>query len=159
MKKIYLLLDLLFVVIISSSCSKEYGPYEYDPEVNFTESKILLKETDKNGLFKVFIYNNMKKVLDAKVSIEGSPIVETGSDSAVYGTDFIVSPAPSVNIDNKLLWELSNFEKDSILFTIIPIHNQLSSKIHKYQLAIKSVSKGLSIGGQSDLTLQFNNVD
>lgn len=153
--KNYLLIFLLCSIVFA--CSKDYGPYSYEPSVNITKTSINLSETDESTPFNVFIYNNIG-LSNVNVLIEGEPVIETGSEAAVYGTDFTITPAPVVS-DNKLTWELSQFNNDSVNFVVTPIHNKQSIENHKYQLNIKSISSGLAMGGQSTLKLSFNNID
>lgn len=158
MKHLRIYLSIFILGVIACSCSKEYGSYEYAPAINLTKTNIALSETDAATAFNVFIYNNAAKYSDVRIVVEGEPVVETGSEAAVYGTDFTISPAPVV-ADNKLTWELTQFDNDTVRFLLTPIHNKQSIENHKYQLKIKSVSEGMAMGGQSSLKLAFNNVD
>lgn len=158
MKTISIISVTLFLLVILTSCEKEYGPYTYVPTANFTETNITLKESDNSQSFSLFLYGS-KTPNNTNVTLEGSPLIETGSIGAKYEEDFIITPAPQI-IENKLTWNLTDFSDEStITFEVTPVHNKKSIEIHKYTMEIRSVSNNISIGNQSLIKFTFNNVD
>ncbi|MDD3078732.1 MAG: hypothetical protein PHH37_06480 [Paludibacter sp.] len=159
MKNTFKYLVLLCCLILNFSCAKEYGPYEYAPTANFMETYISLKETDEAINFKLFMYNRIDKS-QISVTISGDSVVETGSEGAVYGTDFTISPEPTEVDSNHLSWTLNELEDlDTVTFVLTPLHNPYSIENRKFLFTIESTEGNLKVGGQSSLKLTLNNVD
>jgi len=148
-----LVISALFILV---SCDKIYGPYQYEPTVNFDTSQISINENGIAVTRKIFVHNNIG-LKDGKAYVKINGVAETGFDSAAYNVDYTIEPTPQ-ELNGNLFWDLSQLS-DTFSFSIHPIQNKKSIEAHKIKMQITSTAGGMAVGGQSILYTTITNID
>lgn len=155
-QKLRLCLLIISTLSILVSCDKIYGPYQYEPTVNFDTTQISINENGIAVTRKIFVHNNIG-LKDGKAYVKINGVPETGFDSAVYNVDYTIEPAPQ-ELNGNLFWDLSQLS-DTFSFSIHPIQNKKSIEAHKIKMQITSTAGGMAVGGQSILYTTITNID